>query len=82
MDRSSTRLSPANTIRSIKAPGSAGEQKTYFYCESKGYIAMARNFRSPEEADETDRIGPDGGALCFIQLKTRNPMTWGGPKRR
>jgi len=66
----------AHTLPPDKHPahhrtGRRGEEETYFYLRRKGYVMVARNFRSPRRRGEIDLIGWDGDVLCFIEVKTR-----------
>ena len=51
--------------------GRQGEEDAYFYLRKKGYVIVARNFRSPHHRGEIDLIGWDKDVLCFIEVKTR-----------
>jgi putative endonuclease len=51
--------------------GQRGEEDTYFYLRRRGYVMVARNFRSPHARGEIDLIGWDKDTLCFIEVKTR-----------
>lgn len=51
--------------------GKRGEDAAYFYLRRRGYIMVARNFRSPHRRGEIDLIGWEGEVLCFIEVKTR-----------
>jgi putative endonuclease len=51
--------------------GRRGEEDAYFYLRKKGYVIVARNFRSPHHRGEIDLIGWDKDVLCFIEVKTR-----------
>lgn len=51
--------------------GRRGEEDAYFYLRGRGYVMVARNFRSPRCRGEIDLIGWDGDVLCFIEVKTR-----------
>lgn len=52
--------------------GRRGEEDIYFWLREKGYIMVARNFRSPKHKGEIDLIGWDADTLCFIEVKTRS----------
>lgn len=51
--------------------GRRGEEDVYFYLRRRGYVMVARNFRSPNRRGEIDLIGWDKDVLCFIEVKTR-----------
>jgi len=51
--------------------GRRGEEAAYFYLRRRGYVMVARNFRSPHQRGEIDLIGWDKEVLCFIEVKTR-----------
>jgi putative endonuclease len=51
--------------------GRRGEEEAYFYLRRRGYIIIARNFRSPQHRGELDLVGWDHGVLCFIEVKAR-----------
>lgn len=54
--------------------GQMGEEDAYFFLRKRGYIMVARNFRSPRCRGEIDLIGWDGDMLCFIEVKTRTTL--------
>ncbi|HEY1936316.1 MAG TPA: YraN family protein [Candidatus Angelobacter sp.] len=51
--------------------GRRGEEAAYFYLRERGYVMIARNYRSPRSRSELDLVGWDGAILCFIEVKTR-----------
>lgn len=51
--------------------GRRGEEAAYFHLRQKGYVIVARNYRSPRSRSELDLVGWDGSTLCFIEVKTR-----------
>jgi len=63
-------LSPANSPEHQRL-GRRGEEDSYFYLRRRGYVMVARNFRSPHRRGEIDLIGWDRDVLCFIEVKTR-----------
>lgn len=71
------RLTPksANEAPAHLRTGRRGEEDAYFYLRQKGYIIIARNFRTARHRGEIDLIGWDCGnkedTLCFIEVKTR-----------
>jgi len=63
-------LSPEDTPEHLRT-GRRGEEDAYFYLRRRGYIVIARNFRSPHHRGELDLVGWDGDVLCMIEVKTR-----------
>lgn len=51
--------------------GRRGEEDAYFYLRRKGYVIVARNYRTARHHGEIDLIGWDKDVLCFIEVKTR-----------
>jgi len=51
--------------------GKRGEEAAYFYLRRRGYLMIARNWRSPRHHGELDLVGWDADVLCFIEVKTR-----------
>ena len=62
---------PADKHPAHLRTGSRGEEDTYFYLRTLGYVMVARNFRTPRRRGEIDLIGWDDDVLCFIEVKTR-----------
>jgi len=67
---SSRTLAPDNRPEHLRT-GQRGEEAAYFYLRRRGYIMVARNFRSPNRRGEIDLIGWHDDTLCFIEVKTR-----------
>lgn len=51
--------------------GRRGEEDAYFYLRRRGYVIVARNYRSPRRRGEVDLIGWDRDILTFVEVKTR-----------
>jgi putative endonuclease len=51
--------------------GRRGEEDAYFYLRRRGYVIIARNYRSPHFRGELDLVGWCGDVLTFIEVKTR-----------
>ena len=51
--------------------GRRGEEDAYFYLRRKGYVMVARNYRTARHHGEIDLIAWDKDVLCFIEVKTR-----------
>jgi putative endonuclease len=71
------RLAPkaANATPAHLRTGRRGEEDAYFYLRQRGYVMVARNFRTARHRGEIDLIGWDTkdkeDVLCFIEVKTR-----------
>jgi len=50
--------------------GRRGEEDAYFYLRRRGYVMVARNYRTARHHGEIDLIGYKD-VLCFIEIKTR-----------
>jgi putative endonuclease len=64
-------LLPRQEIAPHRQLGQRGELDAYFLLRKRGYVMVARNFRSPRRKGEIDLIGWDGDTLCFVEVKTR-----------
>jgi putative endonuclease len=51
--------------------GRRGEEDAYFYLRRRGYVMIARNYRTARHHGEIDLIGWEKDVLCFIEVKTR-----------
>ena len=76
LDRLATKTSEASKTPVHLRTGRRGEEDVYFYLRRRGYIMVARNFRTARHRGEIDLIGWDKGqdkedVLCFIEVKTR-----------
>lgn len=69
--RTLDRLLPPPMLTEAHRTGREGEEAAYFYLRQKGYVMIARNWRSPRRKGELDLVGWEGGTLCFIEVKTR-----------
>jgi len=58
-----------------KRIGDLGEQLAADYLEKKGYIILARNFRTPY--GELDIIAQESETLVFVEVKTRSTSRCG-----
>ncbi|HZQ20384.1 MAG TPA: YraN family protein [Terriglobales bacterium] len=68
------RLAPKSAHTNIPPhlmTGRRGEEDAYFYLRRKGYVIIARNFRTARHRGEIDLIGWDKDVLCFVEVKTR-----------
>ena len=51
--------------------GRRGEEDGYFYLRRRGYVIIARNYRTARHHGEIDLIAWDKDVLCFIEVKSR-----------
>jgi putative endonuclease len=52
--------------------GRRGEEDAYFWLRRRGYVMVARNWRTARRRGEIDLVGWDAGVLCFVEVKTRS----------
>lgn len=72
LDRIIGRISPKDTQTPVhQLTGRHGEEDAYFYLRRRGYVMVARNFRTARHHGEIDLIGWDKDVLCFVEVKTR-----------
>ena len=71
LDAINVRLRRPSAVPAHIATGMRGEEEAYFHLRRKGYVMVARNWRSPRRRGEIDLIGWDGNVLCFVEVKTR-----------
>lgn len=63
---------PREEMPAHQRTGRRGEEDAYFYLRRRGYVMIARNYRSPHFRGELDLVGWDGDVVCFIEVKTRS----------
>jgi putative endonuclease len=68
LDRAAARRSDEATHL---ATGRRGERTAFFYLRRRGFIVVARGWRSGIVRGDLDLIAWEGDALCFIEVKTR-----------
>jgi len=71
LDRVASRVLPPTDAPAHQVIGRRGEEDAYFYLRKRGYVFVARNYRSPHRHGEIDLIAWHQGVLCFIEVKTR-----------
>lgn len=71
LDRISAKRGNQSSSPPQQRVGRRGEEAAYFYLRRRGYVMIARNYRSPRRRGEVDLIGWDEDVLCFIEVKTR-----------
>ena len=57
--------------------GKWGEDLAVSYLKQKGYAVKVTNFRT--SLGEIDIVAYDGDVLCFVEVKARESMDFGGP---
>src|SRR5213080_1118767 len=70
LDRITAKKIDAQTPAHLRT-GRRGEEDAYFYLRDRGYVMIARNYRTARHHGELDLIGWDKDVLCFIEVKTR-----------
>lgn len=76
-------LSPVGT----KDTGTIGERLAAQFLEQKGYRLVMANFTAPvgrnskgvQVKGEIDLVALEGETLCFVEVKTRKSLDFGGP---
>lgn len=53
------------------ATGFRGERAAYFWLRRRGYVIVARGWRSARAPGDLDLIAWQGPTLCFVEVKTR-----------
>jgi putative endonuclease len=71
LDRISARKDLTQSAPAHQRTGRRGEEEAYFYLRRRGYVMVARNFRTARHHGEIDLIGWDKDVLCFVEVKTR-----------
>lgn len=72
LDWLSDQTLPREEMPAHQRTGRRGEEDAYFYLRRRGYVMIARNYRSPHFRGELDLVGWDGDVVCFIEVKTRS----------
>jgi putative endonuclease len=70
-DGLTARLRRRNTRAEHLEVGQRGEDAAYFYLRRRGYIVVARSWRSAKLRGDLDLVAWDDSALCFVEVKTR-----------
>ncbi len=63
------------------ASGRRGEDLAHRFLQKKGYVVIARNFRTRTGSAEVDLIARSGDAVVFIEVKSRQSDEFGSPDR-
>ncbi len=72
MDRFLRKMGRTSGIPQHLATGLQGEDVAFFYLRRKGYVVVARGWKSLRFRGDLDLIAWDGATLCFIEVKTRS----------
>jgi len=60
--------------------GRVGEDMAHRYLRRRGCTVVARNYRARSGAGEIDLVAWQGGALVFVEVKTRSSEDHGAPE--
>lgn len=52
--------------------GEHGEREAIFYLRRRGYVVVARRWRSAKLRGDLDLVAWDSGTLCVLEIKTRS----------
>jgi putative endonuclease len=72
MDTLAERQGRRRGVTGHLATGERGEREALFYLRKRGYIVVARRWKSAKLWGDIDLVGWDGEWLCFIEVKTRS----------
>jgi putative endonuclease len=72
MDRFLRRIGRTSSIPRHLATGLEGEDVAFFYLRRKGYVVVARGWKSLRFRGDLDLVAWDGETLCFVEVKTRS----------
>jgi Uncharacterised protein family UPF0102 len=81
LDRISGRTSSRESTPAHLRTGRRGEEDAYFYLRRRGYVMVARNYRTARHHGEIDLIGWDKDVLCFVEVKTRTTRDVSPPRQ-
>jgi putative endonuclease len=81
LDWLSDRTLPPEQMPAHQRTGRRGEEDAYFYLRRRGYVIIARNYRSPHYHGELDLAGWDGDVLCFYRNQDPEHAFRQAPKR-
>ena len=59
--------------------GSRGEDLAHRHLRSRGYVIVARNYRTLNGSAEVDLVARDGETIVFVEVKTRASADYGTP---
>ena len=72
MDALAMRRARRRGLPAHLATGERGEREALFYLRKKGYIVVARRWKTAKLWGDIDLIAWDGRWLCFVEVKTRS----------
>jgi putative endonuclease len=61
--------------------GRIGEDMAHRFLRGRGCTVVARNYRTRSGSGEIDLVAWQGGALVFVEVKTRATAEFGEPER-
>jgi putative endonuclease len=56
--------------------GRRGEEAAFFYLRRRGYIVVARGWRSAKVRGDLDLVAWEDTTLCFVEVKTRTSRSF------
>jgi putative endonuclease len=56
--------------------GRRGEEAAFFYLRRRGYIVVARGWRSAKVHGDLDLVAWENNTLCFVEVKTRTSRSF------
>jgi putative endonuclease len=71
-DYLAVRLRRGSTTPAHLEMGRRGEEAAYFFFRRRGYVVVARGWRSGKIRGDLDLVAWEDDTLCFIEVKTRS----------
>ena len=75
-DYLAARLKRGSTFPAHLEVGRRGEEAAFFYLRRRGYIVVARAWRSAKVHGDLDLVAWEDTTLCFIEVKTRTSRSF------
>jgi putative endonuclease len=75
-DSLALRLRRGSTRPAHLEVGRRGEEAAFFYLRRRGYIVVARGWRSAKVRGDLDLVAWEDTTLCFIEVKTRTSRSF------
>src|ERR1700677_316149 len=75
-DYLAARLRRGSALPAHLETGRRGEEAAFFYLRRRGYIVVARGWRSGKVRGDLDLVAWEDTTLCFIEVKTRTSRSF------